>query len=181
MKLYCLRHGETNYNRRGLCNDDPARDVHLTPEGIRQASAAAQRLRAVPLERILTSELPRTRQTADIVNRYHRVPVQAHAALNDIHSGFEGRPATEYFAATASDRLRRRVNGGESLLDYKRRVSGFIEWLADQSGETLLVVAHEETLRVFTVIFRGLPDAALLDLHYANCELIAFTFEPSRR
>jgi alpha-ribazole phosphatase len=78
MKLYCLRHGETNYNRLGLCNDDPARDVHLTPEGTRQAQAAALRLRAAPLERIIiTSELPRTWQTADIINRDHRVPLKS--------------------------------------------------------------------------------------------------------
>jgi probable phosphoglycerate mutase len=177
MKLYCLRHGETVYNRLGLCNDDPGRDVRLTPEGIRQAEAAAERLRAAPVERIITSELPRTRQTADIINRYHHAPVQSHPALNDIRSGFESRPVTEYFAATGHDRLHVRVNGGESLLDYKRRVSGFIDWLVVQPEETLLVVAHEETLRVFSVCFRALPDAALLELHYGNCELIEFTLE----
>ena len=119
MKLYCLRHGETVYNRLELCNDDPGRDVRLTPEGIRQAEAAAERLRAAPVERIITSELPRTRQTADIINRYHHAPVQSHPALNDIRSGFESRPVAEYFAATGHDRLHIRVNGGESLLDYK--------------------------------------------------------------
>jgi alpha-ribazole phosphatase len=177
MKLYCLRHGETQYNRLGLCNDDPGRDVHLTPEGIRQAEAAAERLKAAPIERIITSELPRTRQTADIINCYHQAPVESNAALNDIRSGFESRPVADYFAATGHDRLHTRVNGGESLLDYKQRVSGFIDWLALQPEETLLVVAHEETLRVFTLYFRPLPDAAMLDLHYGNCALIEFTLE----
>jgi alpha-ribazole phosphatase len=180
MKLYCLRHGETNYNRLGLCNDDPARDVHLTAAGIRQAMAAAQRLRAVPLERIITSALRRTRQTADIINRERRLPVQAHPALNDIRTGFESRPVAEYFAATGGDRLHRRVNGSESLLDYKRRVSGFIGWLSVQPEETVLVVAHEETLRVFTVVFRALPDTALPDFHFANCEIVEFTLDRQR-
>ena len=177
MKLYCLRHGETRYNRLGLCNDDPGRDVRLTSEGIRQAEAVAERLKAVPLERIITSELPRTRQTADIINRHHRVSVESHPALNDIRTGFESRPVADYFAATGGDRLQLRVNGGESLLDYKRRVSGFIDWLVVQPEKTVLVVAHEETLRVFTVCFRALPDAALLELHYDNCELIEFTLD----
>jgi alpha-ribazole phosphatase len=175
MKLDCLRHGETNYNRLGLCNDDPGRDVYLTPKGIRQAEAAAQRLKAAPIERIVTSELPRTRQTAAIINRHHHAPVESHPALNDIRSGFESRPVADYFSATGHDRLHVRVNGGESLLDYKRRVSGFIDWLAVQPEETVLVVAHEETLRIFAVCFRALPDAALLDLHYGNCEIIEFT------
>jgi alpha-ribazole phosphatase len=177
MKLYCLRHGETLYNRLGLCNDDPARDVRLTPQGIRQAQTAAERLRTAPIERIITSELPRTRQTAEIINRYHRLPLESHAELNDIRSGFESRPVAEYFAATGHDRLHARVNGGESLLDYRRRVSGFIDWLKGQPEEIVLVVAHEETLRVFTVCLSGLPDAALLELHYGNCELIEFSIE----
>jgi alpha-ribazole phosphatase len=177
MKLYCLRHGETRYNRLGLCNDDPGRDVRLTSEGIRQAEAVGERLKTAPIERIITSELPRTRETADIINRHHGVPMESHQALNDIRTGFESRPVAEYFAATGHDRLHLRVNGGESLLDYKRRVTGFIDWLAVQPEETVLVVAHEETLRVFMVCFSALPDAALLELHYGNCELIEFTLD----
>ena len=41
MPLWFMRHGETNYNRLGLCNDNPQRDVHLTDTGIRQAAQAA--------------------------------------------------------------------------------------------------------------------------------------------
>jgi alpha-ribazole phosphatase len=175
MKLYCLRHGESRYNRLGLCNDDPGRDVRLTSEGIRQAEIVAERLRSVPIERIITSELPRTRQTAEIVNRPHQLTLESHAALNDIRSGFESRPVTEYFAATGHDRLHARANGGESLLDYKQRVSGFLDWLATQPEATVLVVAHEETLRVFAVCLTGLSDEAMLELHYENCELIEFT------
>jgi alpha-ribazole phosphatase len=177
MKLYCLRHGETRYNRLGLCNDDPGRDVRLTSEGIRQAEVVGERLKSAPIERIITSELPRTRETADIINRHHGVPMESHQALNDIRTGFESRPVAEYFAATGHDRLHLSVNGGESLLDYKRRVTGFIDWLAVQPEETVLVVAHEETLRVFTVCFSALPDAALLELNYGNCELIEFTLD----
>lgn len=175
MKLYCLRHGETFYNRLGLCNDDPGRDVRLTSEGIRQAEVAAERLRNVPIERIFTTELPRTRQTAGIINRHHHLPLESQAALNDIRSGFESQPVAEYFAATGHDRLHTRANGGESLLDYKQRVAGFIDWLATQPEAAVLVVAHEETLRVFAACLTGLSDEAMLELHYGNCELLEFT------
>jgi alpha-ribazole phosphatase len=175
MHLYCLRHGETLYNRLGLCNDDPGRDVRLTSKGMRQAEIAAERLRNVPIERIFISELPRTRQTAEVINRHHHLPLESHAELNDIRSGFESQPVAEYFAATGHDRLHVRVNGGESLLDYKQRVSGFIGWLTGQPEAVVLVVAHEETLRVFAVCLTGLSDEAMLGLHYGNCELIEFT------
>jgi broad specificity phosphatase PhoE len=177
MKLYCLRHGETNYNRLGLCNDDPARDVYLTETGIRQAEAVAEELRDLPLERIFISELPRTRQTADIINRYHDVPVVAHPSLNDIRSGFDGRPVAEYFAATGHDRLHARANGGESLLDYKARVLGFIDWLRLRTENVVLVVAHEETLRVFRANFEGLTDEVMERLAFGNCEVVAFLLD----
>jgi len=177
MKRYCLRHGETDYNQLGLCNDDPERDVHLTETGIRQAEAAARQLRTLSLERIITSELPRTRQTADIINRYHGVPVIAHPALNDIRSGFEGRPVPEYLAATGHDRLHARANGGESLLDYQARVLGFIDWLREQPERVVLVVAHEETLRVFKAYFDGLADEAMPGLEFGNCMVCCFELE----
>jgi len=171
MKLYLLRHGETNYNRLGLCNDDPRRDVRLTDTGIAQAQAASQRLRDAPLQRIITSELPRTRQTADIINRNHQLPIEATALLNDIRTGFDGKRVSDYFAAIARDPLHARTNGGESLLDHKARVICFIEWLKTQPQDCVLVVAHEETLRVFEAWARTLPDADLRTLHFPNCAL----------
>jgi alpha-ribazole phosphatase len=174
MKLYCMRHGETDYNRLGLCNDDPAVDVCLTDTGILQAEAAAVAMKDLSIERIITSELPRTRQTADIVNRYHAAPVMAHPALNDIRTGFEGRPVVDYFAAIESDRLHRRIDGGESLLDYKARVLTFLDWLDEQPRQDSLVVAHEETLRVIKAHLDGLGDEAMPRLHFANCEVVEF-------
>ena len=177
MKLYCMRHGETGYNRLGLCNDDPSVDVQLTDTGIRQAEAAAEMLKANPIARIITSELPRTRQTAGIVNRYHNAPITSHPALNDIRTGFEGRPVSEYFAAVSHDRLHQRVNGGESLLDYKKRVLGFLDWLDKQPRQDTLVVVHEETLRVIKAQLDGLDDAAMPELDFANCEVIEFDID----
>lgn len=172
MKIHFMRHGQTNYNVLGLCNDDPAEDVHLTALGIRQAEAAAEALKHAALEQVFVSELPRTRQTADIVNRYHRAPVAVHAALNDLRSGFNNRPVAEYFAAAGNDRLRFRAEGGESLLDYKARVQVFLDWLVRQPWQRVLVVAHEETLRVAAAHARGLDDRTMEALHFANAEIL---------
>ena len=174
MDLYCLRHGHSEYNLLGLCNDDPARNVQLTELGRQQAQRAAEQLREVPLDRILCSELPRTRETAEIVNRYHRLPVEVHAGLNDIRSGCDGRPVAEYFRTIAADRLHSRVGGGESLLEHKERIVRFLDWLRLQPDGKVLVVAHEETLRVFAAHARGLSDERMIDLEIGNCEVFYF-------
>jgi len=169
-----MRHGQTNYNVPGLCNDDPSDDVHLTELGRQQAARAAEHLRHIPLRRIYVSELPRTHQTATIVNRFHSVPMVVEAALNDIRSGCNGRAVRDYQAAIAHDPWHTRVGNGETLLEHQQRVFAFIKRLDSEAERPLLVVAHEETLRVVAAHFRGLDAAALLKLSFGNCELLEF-------
>jgi probable phosphoglycerate mutase len=171
MNLYVMRHGHTNYNALGLCNDDPEADAHLSDIGIQQAQSVAEKLRDAAIDRIIVSPLPRTRQTAEIINQYHDAPIEVHPAIADIRSGFDGKSVSSYFAAIAHDPLNARVNGGESLLDHKQRVLTFIGWLQGQPQQNILVVAHEETLRVFIAKFEGnVPDENLRDINIANCE-----------
>jgi len=171
MEIYFMRHGRTNYNDLSLCNDDPNQEVHLTKTGREQARIAALALRDVPFERIIISPLLRTRQTAEIINQYHALAIEAHPDLLDIRSGFNGKPVSEYFAAIADDPLHAHVNGGESLLDHKKRILRFIDWLKTQHDKTLLIIAHEETMRVFVSYFEGgIKDHQLQDILIENCE-----------
>lgn len=174
MQVYALRHGETNFNLACLCNDDPRREVHLTERGRQQAAAAARALEQIPLQRILCSELPRTRETAKIINRQRGLPIETHWALNDIRSGCDGRPVTDYQQAIAHDPLNARVRGGETLLEHKERVLGFLHWLAQEPQDSVLVVAHEETLRVFWSLREGLSDEQMLGLSFDNCAHFSF-------
>ena len=174
MKIYALRHGQTNYNQRGLCNGDPTVDVHLTREGVAQAESAAGLLRGVPIEHIYVSQLPRTRQTAEIINRSLGVPIEAHPALNDILTGCEGLPVETYFARITPDRLRTRPPNGESLLEFRERVLGFLAILPGLPFQTIALVAHEETLRVLYGHFHHLALEELPALSFYNCQILEF-------
>jgi alpha-ribazole phosphatase len=176
MPLFAMRHGRTNFNDLGLCNDDPGRDVSLTETGIQQIESAAIRLCEIPLQRIIVSELPRTRQSANIINHYHQVPITTHPALNDIRSGFDGKPVADYFAAISEDPLHTRPPGGESLLDHKQRIGGFIDWLRTQPEHTILLVVHEETLRALTAQLNGLDDQKMIELHFDNGQIVEFNW-----
>lgn len=174
MKIYFMRHGQTNFNTLQLCNDNPSTDVHLTALGIQQAEEAALKLETVPFEKIIVSELPRTRQTAEIVNRNHLAPIVTDSYINDIRSGFDGRSVTEYQEAMATDPLHTKVNGGESLLEHKHRVLQFLQGLKKLPNDFVLVVAHEETLRVVLAFFRELSDLDMLKIKIDNCEFFSF-------
>lgn len=174
MQIYVMRHGHTNYNELALCNGDPERDVHLTQKGLEQARLAANSLKDTPLDLILVSELPRTRQTAEVINHHHHVKILAHPGINDIRSGFEDCPVADYQAAIANDRLTSKFNDGESLLEHKQRILNFLHWLDRQELSSVLIVAHEETLRVIDAHFRGLSDEVMIDLHFENCEILSY-------
>lgn len=174
MKIYALRHGHSNYNELGLCSGDPDVDVYLTSKGIVQAEAAAVQLKDLPIEHIFVSQLPRTRQTAEIINRHLGVKIEAHSALNDILTGCEGLPVEEYRARVAPDRLRTRPPGGESLLEFRERVLGFLPALEGLPFQTIALVTHEETLGVLYGHFHQLAPEELLALSFHNCQIVLF-------
>ena len=91
MKFYFIRHGQSNYNVKNLCNDDPKKRVYLTALGKKQAENARERLKNENIEVIYISELPRTKQTAHIINKSHKVPIKVDARINERKTGFEGR------------------------------------------------------------------------------------------
>jgi probable phosphoglycerate mutase len=174
MRFIGLRHGQSTYNLRHLCNDDPAREVRLTGKGIAQAGAAIAALRQAGPTAIHCSPLPRTVQTARIVNAALHLPLHLEPALADIRTGFDGRPVAAYLAAIAHDPLHARHNGGESLQDHCARVSACLQRLAEQGRDNLLLVAHEETLRVFKAWAEGLPLQQVIGLPFGNCEPYLF-------
>jgi broad specificity phosphatase PhoE len=156
MKLYLARHGRTNYNDLGLCNADPTVDVHLTSTGIAQAKALADKLKHISIDHIFVSELRRTQQTAEIVNKAHNLEIEADARLNDGRSGFEGKHFTEYDKALdeSTDRWTVRFNDGESVEDIKKRVSDFIDELLTKKYEAVLVVTSLWIIQAIIAIVR---------------------------
>lgn len=176
MKLFAVRHGQSAFNLRHLCNDDPDRPGgDLTPLGRSQAEAAAQQLHTQSIQAVLCSPLPRTRQTAAIIGARLGLPAQVEPRLKDIHSGFDGQPVAAYLAAIAADPLRTRpVPGAETLIEHQARVDGFLDWLAGQSYQGVALVAHEETLRVCKARGERLALAAVVGTPFANGAVYAF-------
>lgn len=167
MKVYLVRHGQTNYNLAELHNDDPAIDVHLTRLGKQQSRAVAEKLRGAPIQHVFISELKRTRQTADIINLYHSAPISIDARLNDNKSGFEGQPDIVHYNALskAKNKWTVRFNDGESLKDVKQRVQSFIQDLKRTKYDACLVVTSRVLAQDFYGIVKGLTDEQAWEFH----------------
>jgi len=144
MKIYLARHAETNYNLLKLCNADPSVDVHLTDKGIKQAENLSKTLHEADFEAVFISELPRTRQTAEIVNHSHDKAFTVDARLNDNQTGFEGKPVGDWLIAldAADDQWTANFNGGESMEATVQRVTDFMDELIKLPYQSVLVVTH---------------------------------------
>ena len=65
MKLYVLRHGETDYNKEGIFQGQ--NNIDLNEEGIKQAQITAKSLENIFFDKVYVSPLKRAIETAKIV------------------------------------------------------------------------------------------------------------------
>jgi probable phosphoglycerate mutase len=141
-RLYLMRHAQVRYFE-GLHPEQ----VLLTDEGRRQAEAAAEALRRVRFDRVVTSGLARTEETARIVAPY--LEPEPLRELREIESGeLRGlEPAiVQEMMATAFRGvvpLDTQFLGGETVGALLDRVLPAVDrLLADVSWDVLLLVLH---------------------------------------
>jgi len=69
VKIYVVRHGETNENREGIIQGQM--DTKLNEDGMQQAALVAERFKDVPLVAAFSSDLERARKTAEAILKHH--------------------------------------------------------------------------------------------------------------
>ena len=153
MKLYLIRHGESEANLLQMFSNRGFKHG-LTELGREQTEALSKRLELLPLARIYSSPLRRAVETAQILAYRLDLPYETTDALREYDCGvLEGRADPESWAE--HDRVyydwarhglwESRVEGGESLLDIRARFLPFLEQLLEESAESsqgLLLVGH---------------------------------------
>jgi alpha-ribazole phosphatase len=142
-RLHLVRHGEAEMvDAEGrMWSRDPR---PLTARGRAQAAGLRERFADVPVDRVHASDLPRARETAELMAGPR--PVVLHPGLREVDLGdLEGLPADEALRASPGflARPETAAPGGESFLDVVGRAGAALESiLADDPGDTLVVVAH---------------------------------------
>ena len=156
LTLYFFRHGETDYNRRGVVQGRGI-DSDLNAEGQEQARAFHAYYRHLRFDAVWASMLRRTHQTLApwLAEGY---ALQTHPGLDEFSWGVhEGRNPDVEQRHEFRDMLRRwsvgeldvRVQGGESPLEAWARAQPLFEDLLAQPGDqTLLLCSHGRQLRV---------------------------------
>jgi broad specificity phosphatase PhoE len=154
MKVYVVRHGATELNKKGIINGHI--DDDLTPEGVEQAKELTLLLPNT-IKHIYSSSLGRAKQTAEIINEKLKVPITFHDELKEVNFGvLNGTPfLPEYKKRHAAQDYDWRPSG-ESFEDVKKRVLKILKVIKSESkdGEAL-IVAHGGTIRLMTLLESG--------------------------
>jgi broad specificity phosphatase PhoE len=147
MKIFLVRHGESEGNVVHQINDDPRRIVNLTARGRAQAEDASDKLRVMHFTHAYASEFSRARQTAAILLRNHDVHLTIDARLNERRSGMDGLPVAVFNALVRSDPLRIKPERGESFLEQMERLRSFLDEISARHPDgTALAVSHENPI-----------------------------------
>jgi len=155
--FYFVRHGESEGNAAGRFTGQT--DSPLTQRGRQQAQAIADELSKIKFDRIVSSDLSRTRDTAQAIAKRHSLRVEVFPELREIDVGERtGKPFDEVRGLPSwTDDGFVAWPGGETLENVVARVLGVIERLVRESpGKTILVVGHGGVNRILLSHFLGI-------------------------
>lgn len=158
MKLYIIRHGETEWNV--LKRFQGRSDIPLNEEGRRLAAVTSEALAEVPFTRIYTSPLKRAYETAMILKRDRDIPVIEEPRIIEIGFGeYEGLccakdhyniPDPAFLNFFDQPEIYQPPRGAESIEELKRRTADFLEEIVHNKAmehDTILVSTHGAALR----------------------------------
>ena len=179
MEIWLVRHGETALNAARILQ--PA-DTPLSPHGLQQAQALAERLAGERFAGILSSDLPRAHQTAQAIaertgHALHTTPLLHERSFGD----WRGQP----YDSLSTDPLAMHdaPPGGESTAQFAERCrEAFALALQTQAqlGGPLVVVTHGLVIRqMLAALPASLHSGGKLELpRMGNTSLTIFDAAP---
>ena len=150
-----IRHGETEWNVQRRFQGHL--DSPLTETGLRQNEALGERFRDAKLDLVYSSDLMRTRRTAEALVSGNGHEIRFDQRLREKNLGiFEGLTVEEIqarypddFKAFRNGGSQHRIEQGESSLNLLERAREFLkEVLLEHEGKKIAVVTHGGFVRV---------------------------------
>ena len=188
MRLFLVRHGETESNRLSLALGRD--DVPLNERGLWQAERVAQALAREPLTAVYSSPLRRTLDTASAVAAPHGLDVRIERGLIEMDVGeVDGLTFAEVgsrypglLEAWASDEgPSKPLPGGESLVDVDERAWATVQDLAARhADETVAAVTHNFVILSLLIRVLGIRLAQFRHLRHSLAAVSIVDFLPTR-
>ncbi len=175
-KYFILRHGQSqrNIDKTVACWPEKAR-IPLTKKGKLQIKEIAKELKKEKIDLIFSSDLLRTKQTAEIVGEELNIKPRLDKRLRELNSGaFNGMlvekagrfwdpekklSRIEYYLK----RFKVRAPRGENWLDTKRRMYQFLKEIDKKyQNKNILVISHENPITMLEGAVKGLSKEEII-------------------
>lgn len=182
MKVYFIRHGQSMTNMQKRCGGWT--QCPLSDLGLKQARSLAPVLAGIHFDRIYSSDLLRTVQTAK--NAIVGCEPEQRWELREIHvgilqDGLRTELAQQYGEAFTNAGKSHDYTpfGGENESMIKDRVHAFMRELESLDAENIAVVGSEGTIHhMLTYVLR--TDFDIHNLRIRNCSISVLSFEDCR-
>lgn len=163
--LYLVRHGETKDNVARIMQGQ--RQGELTPAGIAQMEELAVSLSEIHFEAIISSDLQRAYDSAQILSRHLNLPVQTVSLLRERDWGdFTGRFIPDLKGLPMPDNV-------EKMEDLLNRAESFLEWVKNKhQGKTILAVGHGIINKAIQAVFYGKLTRDILKMSNAEYRVL---------
>jgi len=179
--LYLIRHGEAWANVQPVVAGMRG-DQGLTPRGIAQAERLRDRLARGELKAdvLISSTLPRARQTAEIVRPALGLPIIFDDEVQELRvgeaDGMSNQEAWSTFGLPdfANAPLRPIAPGGESWATFTLRVAHALYRItSEHAGKTIVVICHGGVIDSSFIYFFRMPGMVVppTDFHTRNTSI----------
>lgn len=183
MKIYLIRHGQTDWNVAGKIQGKT--DIPLNETGRRQAACLAKGMEHRPVAQIFSSDLIRARETARAIGESQHVEVETLSGLEEIGFGkWEGMTLeriqvifpTEY-EKWCENPVTVAPPGGESLSQIKERCRRVMEEILKRAKGDFAIVSHGAMLAyVVEYLMRNDPNDQ--EIIVGNASITTIQYEP---
>lgn len=186
LQVYLVRHGETLWNAERRIQGQS--DSPLTDKGETQARQVAERAKALGITHIITSDLGRTRRTAEIIADICCCDVTLEPRLRELNMGVLERRPLDSLTEEEEGWRRQLVNGtadgripeGESMQELSERMhAALAACLELPEGSRPLLVSHGMALGCLVSTILGLPAYAERRLRLRNCSISRIDYQQS--
>lgn len=185
-RLIVVRHGHSTANKRMAFVGST--EAPLTEMGKRQAEYVADFLCASEqIDKIVYSDLIRTRQTAAPLAARLGLPLHADASLREIFAGlWETMTFRDIDRIYHEDWMRwrfcfadARPTCGESVREHYFRITNAIHRIArENDGKTVVLFTHCTPVRIVNAMAKGLPPERVDEAEFPlNASIAIYTYE----
>lgn len=153
-QFWLIRHAESTWNAAGLWQGQA--DPPLSERGRFQAARLAEALAQERVEILITSDLVRTVETAEIVASRLALEAYRESGLRELDAGSWSGSSRQQIASRDGDLLARfdtgdvdvRAGGGECRREVASRARQVLaQWAAQHAGRRVAVVTHSGVIR----------------------------------